>query len=114
MSKNVEVAPNVGMDRSLFFITLSAVCVWLVVDVAIGKNYLGSFLATLFPFMNNGETAPRGEMTTEEVKQAENNAPSSSAIGSGRGSDNPNYGSNRANGNYSTNGQIVGDSYRKN
>lgn len=109
MSKNVEVAPNVGMDRSLFFITLSAVCVWLVVDVALGKNYLGSFLATLFPFMNNGETAPRGEMTTEEVKQAENNAPSSSAIGS-----NKSWGGSRANGNYSTNGQIVGDSYRKN
>lgn len=97
-----------GMDKSLFFITLSAVCVWLVVDVAVGKNYLGSFLSTLFPFMN-GETTPRAAMTTEEVEEVKETAPSSSAIGS-----NKSFGSDRVNGNYSTNGQIVGDSYRKN
>ena len=101
---------NNGMDKSLFFITLSAVCVWLVVDVAVGKNYLGSFLSTLFPFMN-GETTPRGAMTTEEVEEAKETAPSSSAFGSGRG---VSVGRGTANGNYSTNGQIVGDSYRKN
>ena len=97
-----------NMDKSLFFITLSAICVWLVVDVALGKNYLGGFLATLFPFMNNS-TEPRGSMTTEEVEEAQKNAPNSSAIGS-----NQSWGGNRVNGNYSTNGQIVGDEYRKN
>ena len=40
-----------NMDKSLFFITLSAVCVWLIVDKAVGKDYLGSFLQTVFPFM---------------------------------------------------------------
>ena len=99
---------NNNMDKSLLFLTLSAVCIWLIVDVAMGKNYLGSFLSTLFPFMT-GNSTPRGTMTVEEVKEAENNAPSSSAIGSGK-----TWGGERANGNYSTNGQIVGDSYRKN
>lgn len=101
---------NQGMDKSLFFITLSAICVWLVVDVALGKNYLGGFLATLFPFMTDTST-PRGEMTTEEVEEAQKNAPSSSAMGGGAGRKTL---SERVNGNYSTNGQIVGDSYRKN
>ena len=40
-----------NMDKSLLFMTLSAVCIWLVVDVAMGKNYLGGFLVSLFPFM---------------------------------------------------------------
>lgn len=39
------------MDKSLFFITIAFACIWLVVDVAVGKDYLGNFLATLFPFM---------------------------------------------------------------
>ena len=39
------------MDKSLFFITLAFFCVWLIVDVAVGKDYLGNFLKTLFPFM---------------------------------------------------------------
>ena len=94
-----------NMDKSLLFITLSALCVWLIVDVALGKNYLGNFLGTIFPFMS-GNTA---SMTTEEVERAKENAPASSAIGSGFGDT-----SGRANGNYSTNGQIIGDSYRKN
>lgn len=98
-----------NMDKSLLFITLSAVCIWLVVDVAMGKNYLGGFLTTLFPFMSGGDSAPRAAMTEKEVEKATENAPASSAIGS-----NKSYGGERANGNYSTNGQIVGDSYRKN
>ena len=98
-----------NMDKSLLFMTLSAVCIWLVVDVALGKNYLGGFLTTLFPFMANGDSAPRGLMTKQEVEKTQQTAPSSSAIGS-----NKSYGGERVNGNYSTNGQIVGDSYRKN
>ena len=97
-----------GMDKSLFFLTLSAVCVWLVVDVALGKNYLGHFLSTLFPFMNDSGTV--ATMTTEEVEKAQETAPDSTAVGSGDYT----WGGNRANGNYSTNGQIVGDEYRKN
>ena len=71
------------MDKSLFFITLSCLCIWLVVDVAIGKNYLGNFLGTLFPFMKESDSVT---WNTETVKEAAKNAPSSSAIGSGRGS----------------------------
>ena len=69
---------NNNMDKSLFFITLSCICVWLVVDMAIGKNYLGNFLTIIFPFM---ETEPASHMTEEETKEAASNAPSSSAIG---------------------------------
>lgn len=98
-----------NMDKSLLFITLSAVCIWLVVDVAMGKNYLGGFLSTLFPFMTE-ENSKKGLFSNKkEVEKAQETAHSSSAIGSGA-----QYGGERANGNYSTNGQIVGDSYRKN
>ena len=70
------------MDKSIFFITLSCVCIWLIVDMAIGKNYLTSFLSTLFPFMREDHgTEP---MTQEEFEEAQENAPSSSAIGSGK------------------------------
>ena len=72
------------MDKSLLFITLSCVCVWLIVDSAIGNKYLYNFLGIIFPFMSDGNTAARGEMTTEEVEQAVENAPSSSTIGSGK------------------------------
>lgn len=70
---------NDNMDRSLFFMTLSLICVWLLVDMAIGKNYLTNFLTILFPFM---ESSGRDvSMTKEEQKEASNNAPSSSAMG---------------------------------
>ena len=80
-----------NMDKSLFFITLSAVCVWLIVDKAVGKDYLGSFLQTVFPFM-----ADSGGGSTGTVE----NAPSSSAVSSNNDQtgtlipDNP-YGANR-------------------
>ena len=68
-----------NMDKSLFFITLSFLCVWLIVDMAIGKNYLGNFLGIIFPFMAS-ESEPM-IMTEQEQEEAANNAPSSSAIG---------------------------------
>ena len=51
------------MDNSIFFLTLSFVCIWLIVDVAAGKDYLGSFLGTLFPsiFRNGNEYYVNGE-----------------------------------------------------
>ena len=72
---------NDNMDKSLFFITLSCVCVWLIVDTAIGKNYLGNFLGILFPFMNDaGESIP----TAEDVKETQEKAPASAAAGSNK------------------------------
>ena len=68
-----------NMDRSLLFMTLSLVCVWLLVDMAIGKNYLTNFLSILFPFMNS--SGRDVSMTPEEQKEAPNNAPCSSAMG---------------------------------
>lgn len=79
---------NNNMDKSLFFITLSCICVWLVVDMAIGKNYLGNFLTIIFPFM---ESEPARHMTEEETKEAASNAPTSSAIGGNKEKSNSAY-----------------------
>lgn len=78
---------NNSMDKSLFFMTLSCLCIWLVVDCAIGKNYLGKFLTILFPFMgNNSSKSSTTTTTTKQVEAAKKNAPSSSAIGSNKSS----------------------------
>ena len=37
------------MDKSLFFLTLSFCCIWLIVDSAVGNDRVGAFLYTLFP-----------------------------------------------------------------
>ena len=59
------------MDKSLFFITLSMVCVWLVVDTAIGKKHLLSFLSTLFPFIDSPDAESPSKVEAEQGKQAE-------------------------------------------
>ena len=69
-----------NMDKFLLFITFSCVCVWLIVDMAIGKNYLGNFLTILFPFMDS--SSETGIITKEEQEEIKETAPSSSAIGS--------------------------------
>ena len=57
---------NGQMDKSLFFITLSAVCIWLIVDMAVGKDHLGNFLSTLFPFMDSSGSSGSIELTKEQ------------------------------------------------
>lgn len=57
---------DTSMDKSLFFITISLVCVWIVVDMAVGEKYLVNFLETLFPFMKENE-APKVESTTIDM-----------------------------------------------
>lgn len=37
-------------DNSIFFLTISLVCVWLIVDYVVGKQYIGKFISML-PFM---------------------------------------------------------------
>lgn len=59
------------MDKSLFFITLSMLCVWLVVDTAIGKKHLLSFLSTLFPFIDSPETEAPEKVKAEQGKKPE-------------------------------------------
>ena len=59
------------MDKSLFFITLSMVCVWLVVDTAIGKKHLLSFLFTLFPFIDSPDAGPPEKVEAEQGKKPE-------------------------------------------
>ena len=59
------------MDKSLFIITLSMLCVWLVVDTAIGKKRLLSFLSTLFPFIVVPETEAPAKEEAEQGKKPE-------------------------------------------
>lgn len=98
---------NGQMDKSLFFITLSAVCVWLIVDMAVGKDHLGNFLSTLFPFMDSSGSSGSIELTEEQEENLSqgkaDNAPTSSAAGSNNrpngtlNNENP-YGANRPKG----------------
>lgn len=72
------------MDKSLFFLFLSFVCIWLVLDVAVGKDRLGSFLATIFPFMDSSGSSggssggenpfPENELETKEVSNNSSNS----------------------------------------
>lgn len=41
---------NSDNDNSIFFLTISLVCVWLIVDYVVGKQYVGKFISML-PFM---------------------------------------------------------------
>lgn len=36
-------------DKSLFFITLALICVWIILDNFYGKKYLNTFLLSIFP-----------------------------------------------------------------
>ena len=42
-------------DNSIFFLTISLICVWLVVDYVIGKKYIGKFLSML-PFLGGDDS----------------------------------------------------------
>ena len=53
-------------DKSLFFITLSVICIWLVVDSALGENYIKKFLGTIFPFMDD-ESNEKTESTLDKI-----------------------------------------------
>lgn len=47
---------NSDNDNSIFFLTISLVCVWLIVDYVVGKQYVGKFISML-PFMGgDGQT----------------------------------------------------------
>ena len=50
---------NSDNDNSIFFLTISLVCVWLIVDYVVGKQYVGKFISML-PFMG-------GTLTHEDV-----------------------------------------------
>lgn len=41
-------------DRSLFFITLSLICIWLILDNYYGKKRLNTFIISIFPSLEKG------------------------------------------------------------
>ena len=46
-------------DKSLFFMTLSLICVWVILDNIYGKKYLDIFLSNVFDFYNSGATTSK-------------------------------------------------------
>lgn len=42
---------NNDNDNSIFFLTISLICIWLIVDYVVGKQYIGKFISML-PFMS--------------------------------------------------------------
>ena len=74
-------------DKSLFFMTLSLICVWVILDNIYGKKYLDIFLSNVFDFYtttvntsktfnekgledyyNNIDGDPNDELTAEEKR----------------------------------------------
>ena len=46
-------------DKSLFFMTLSLICVWVILDNIYGKKYLDIFLSNVFDFYNSSATTSK-------------------------------------------------------
>lgn len=43
-------------DKSMFFLTLSLICVWVILDNVYGQKYLDTFLSNVFDFYNKKDT----------------------------------------------------------
>ena len=43
-------------SKSLFFLCLSLVCIWLILDNIYGQKYVNKFLGLMFDFMNGSST----------------------------------------------------------
>lgn len=54
-------------DKSLFFLTLSLICVWIIIDNIIGHKYLNTFLSNMFDFI------PKTTTKKEDKKEDKNN-----------------------------------------
>ena len=61
---------NSDNDNSIFFLTISLVCVWLIVDYVVGKQYVGKFISML-PFMGGDNTAVEAGKNGITVSQQE-------------------------------------------
>ena len=55
-------------DNSIFFLTISLICVWLVVDYVIGKKYIGKFLSML-PFLGGDDSETEKTVHSGTVTQ---------------------------------------------
>lgn len=61
-----------GNDKSLFFMTLSLLGIWIILDIIYGKKYLWAFLHNLFPFVEyDGSTASDSSGSDEEKEGVE-------------------------------------------
>ena len=41
--------------KGIFFLTICIICVWLIIDAAVGKKYVRRFLHTILPFISIDE-----------------------------------------------------------
>ena len=51
-------------DKSIFFLTLSFISIWVILDNIYGKRYLDTFLSNVFPFYRTDEE-PIQEITPD-------------------------------------------------
>lgn len=58
VDKSGDVAGTVTGDggKSLFFIIMACVCVWLIMDVFYGADYIGQLVNKMFGIQNTGVT----------------------------------------------------------
>ena len=57
-------------DRSLFFLSLSLICIWVIIDNFIGKKYLRKLVNSI---VSDGGTGT-GQKTVSELQQVNNGA----------------------------------------
>ena len=58
---------GIKMDKSLFFTTISLICIWLILDNIYGKKYINKFLNSLFPFVNLDDGTTKEENKPGDV-----------------------------------------------
>lgn len=56
-------------DKSLFFLTISLVCVWLILDNLFGEKYVNKFLNSMFDFMDSDLKLPAVASPDDDVKE---------------------------------------------
>ena len=60
-------------DKSLFFMTLSLICVWVILDNIYGKKYLDIFLSNVFDFYNTSVTTTSKTFNEKGLEDYYNN-----------------------------------------
>ena len=58
-------------NKSIFFLTLSFICIWLILDNIYGKKYIDRFLTAVFPFYK-GDVTGTENTAVIQTTQTEN------------------------------------------
>lgn len=64
-------------NKSIFFLTLSFICIWVILDNIFGRRYLDTFLSNIFPFYKISNSANSYDTEKNSIK---NTAPVSKFV----------------------------------